>query len=271
MANFDRNTGDPVAFNSELDWGNSFHRSTPFPLDRTSLFVSYEDALAYATGGNDIRGLKGSSYPGQIITILSSDTAKPEVYVIKGGATKAERTLVKLGEGGGGGGGAGGYDAQINWRDSDGELYRAGETWVKYTNGMWDRDIQIQGSIAGDNAIPTTQIPDVTSAETIDVGYDVTSIGTAAFYECNNLKEVVVTSPNLTEVGGYAFYGCTGLEKIDFTALDTTAVVPTLDSNAFNGSVQSVNFVVLVADSDMKSTFESAGWTDANLGGTGKL
>ena len=101
MANYNRNTGDPVEFNSKLAWGNAFHRSGAAPLDRTSLFVSYADALAYATGGNDIRGMSGSSYPGQIITVLENGTATMYLIapgtVTEGVENKSTRTLIQMG------------------------------------------------------------------------------------------------------------------------------------------------------------------------------
>lgn len=56
--------------NSILKWGNSFQRQFDFPLDRSSLHSSYEDAVAYAKGdGSDERGLGKESYIGQIITV----------------------------------------------------------------------------------------------------------------------------------------------------------------------------------------------------------
>lgn len=75
--------GDPVGFNSKMGWGNVFERSFATPLDRTELFMSYADALAYATGGSDTRGLSGTSYPGQIVTVLTNGS--PVVYAIAGG------------------------------------------------------------------------------------------------------------------------------------------------------------------------------------------
>jgi hypothetical protein len=49
---------------SKLDWAFPFQRTGAFPLDRSSLFSSIEDAQLYAAGGADSRGLSGSSYVG---------------------------------------------------------------------------------------------------------------------------------------------------------------------------------------------------------------
>lgn len=60
-------------FNSKLDWAMPFQRTGKFPLDRTQLFSSYDDAVAYAKGdGSDSRKLGGTSYVGQIIVVVEN-------------------------------------------------------------------------------------------------------------------------------------------------------------------------------------------------------
>ena len=73
MANYTEN------FNSKLDWAMPFQRTGAFPIDRTSLFSSYADAVKYAAGNPndpDSRGLCGSSYVGQTITVFENDTVE---------------------------------------------------------------------------------------------------------------------------------------------------------------------------------------------------
>lgn len=63
-------------FTSKLDWAMPFQRTGKFPLDRTDLFSSYDDAVKYAAGNTadpDSRGLCGTSYVGQIITVYEND------------------------------------------------------------------------------------------------------------------------------------------------------------------------------------------------------
>ena len=61
-------------FTSKLDWAMPFQRTGKFPLDRSSIFDSYADALAYAKqDGSDKRSLGGSSYIGQIIAVYGND------------------------------------------------------------------------------------------------------------------------------------------------------------------------------------------------------
>ena len=60
---------------SKLDWAMPFQRTGAFPIDRSTLFSSYEDAVAYARGdGTDERGLGGASYVGQIISVYEAAT-----------------------------------------------------------------------------------------------------------------------------------------------------------------------------------------------------
>lgn len=61
---------------NKLDWAMSFQRTGTFPLDRSSMFASKADAEKYAagdTGDPDSRGLCGSSYIGQVITVYEND------------------------------------------------------------------------------------------------------------------------------------------------------------------------------------------------------
>lgn len=83
------------SFKSKMDWGNTFVRTGAFPLDRSSMFSSYDDAVLYAAGtGADSRGLGKTSYVGQLITVYQDSEVK--VYVIK-----EDRTLEAVGAGSG--------------------------------------------------------------------------------------------------------------------------------------------------------------------------
>lgn len=78
---------------SKLDWAMPFQRTGGFPLDRTDMFSSLEDARLYASGGADSRGLSGSSYVGQIITVWENGTVT--AYQIQ-----EDKSLKELGSGG---------------------------------------------------------------------------------------------------------------------------------------------------------------------------
>lgn len=78
---------------SKVDWAFPFQRTGPFPLDRSSIFSSLEDAQKYASGAADERQLSGSSYVGQIISVYTIENEVPTVgaYIIS-----PARTLMKL-------------------------------------------------------------------------------------------------------------------------------------------------------------------------------
>ena len=83
MANYIEN------FNGKLDWAMPFQRTGKFPLDRSCMFSSYNDAVLYASGGADTRGLGGTSYVGQLIVVFENDVVT--VYKIN-----ADRTIEAL-------------------------------------------------------------------------------------------------------------------------------------------------------------------------------
>ena len=68
---------------SIMQWGNSFERQGNFPLDRTDLHISYEDAVLYAKGdGSDSRKLGKLAYIGQTITVWGlNEKGKEGVWV----------------------------------------------------------------------------------------------------------------------------------------------------------------------------------------------
>lgn len=93
MASYNEN------FASKLDWAMPFQRTGKFPLDRTSIFDSYADALKYAKqDGTDNRALGGTSYIGQIITVYGNDqtgtSQEVAAYIIT--AVGESASLMKL-------------------------------------------------------------------------------------------------------------------------------------------------------------------------------
>jgi hypothetical protein len=80
-----------------------YKRSTATPIDKSSMFSTYEDAVEYAKGkykkegenratAHDSRKLAGTSYIGQIITVYENDVVT--VYKID-----FDRTIKVLGGG----------------------------------------------------------------------------------------------------------------------------------------------------------------------------
>ena len=84
---------DVVNQTSKLDWAYTFQRTDAFPLDRSSLFSSYDDAIAYAKGDKtDSRKLGGSSYVGQPISVYDEKEKTVSLYIIE-----TDRSLKKVG------------------------------------------------------------------------------------------------------------------------------------------------------------------------------
>ena len=82
-----------------LDWALKFNRTGTFPLDRSSMFSSYADALAYAKmDGSDSRQIGGTAYIGQLIAVYGpgadGSTAEVSAYIITN--VGASATLQKL-------------------------------------------------------------------------------------------------------------------------------------------------------------------------------
>ena len=62
-----------------MPWSTFFTRTSNIPLDRSSIFGSYEDAMKYAAGDEsnpDERNLVTASYIGQIITVYENNDVK---------------------------------------------------------------------------------------------------------------------------------------------------------------------------------------------------
>lgn len=77
------------------DWTKPFQRTGQFPIDRSAIFASYEDAVKYAKGDTnnpDSRGLCATSYVGQVISVY--ENGKVAVYKIE-----EDRSLAGIGGG----------------------------------------------------------------------------------------------------------------------------------------------------------------------------
>lgn len=89
---------DVVNQTSKLDWAFPFQRTGAFPLDRSSLFTSYNDAVLYASGAGDERDLGGSSYIGQTLSVYDKDNSSVTLYIIEVDRSLKEVGSVPLGD-----------------------------------------------------------------------------------------------------------------------------------------------------------------------------
>ena len=91
--------------NARNDITRSFQRVFNFPLDRSTIFDNYEDAVAYAKGdGSDSRKLGKTVYLGQLISVVNEEEASVKVYKVVYREESIEKpyALSLVGEGGGG-------------------------------------------------------------------------------------------------------------------------------------------------------------------------
>ena len=93
-------------------------------------------------------------------------------------------------------------------------------TVVKYkaASGLDDWEDDIVGDLHGGVDMwhrpqPTAQIPNVLSADSVEIGTHVTSVGQVAFINCTNISEVTIPDSVLS-IGLSAFVGCRGLTSI---------------------------------------------------------
>ena len=141
-------------FNSKLDWAMPFQRTGKFPIDRTNLFSTYNDAVAYAKGdGSDSRGLGGTSYVGQLIVVFEND-------VVTAYKINANRTIEALTS-------SSGVDAEILDLQTqlnseiaarkavdgqNGQTYSAntGATYISGATSLNDADIKLNNAITAE-------------------------------------------------------------------------------------------------------------------------
>ena len=69
----------------------AYQRAAQIPIDPTTIFTSYEDAVAYVSGTTKYGNI---SYAGQVISVIDSIEEKVNVYKIE-----LDGSLVKIGEG----------------------------------------------------------------------------------------------------------------------------------------------------------------------------
>lgn len=74
--------------NQRNDITRSFQRVFNFPLDRSTIFDTYQDAENYAKGdGSDSRKLGKTVYPGQVISVVNTDESTVKVYKVTFGTS----------------------------------------------------------------------------------------------------------------------------------------------------------------------------------------
>lgn len=123
---------------------------------------------------------------------------------------------------------------------TDGDIVIGERTRVKYTaeSGLPDWEGDIVGEISGGSYKATSQIPNVTSAEEVELGTHVTSIGKSAFYLCTNLTRVTIPD-SVTSIGFVAFTGCQKL-----TSITIPSSVTSIGDNVFSSCIGLTDVVI---------------------------
>lgn len=136
---------------SKLDWAMPFQRTGAFPLDRSSVFSSYADAVKYAAGaGDDERGLGGTSYVGQTISVYNDGSVT--LYIIE-----ADRSLKEVGSA------PAGDNVSIEFANGKLQVKGFGKGYYKYVPATSDEAEKYQ--FVADNFIAGLEPRVVTNSE----------------------------------------------------------------------------------------------------------
>lgn len=136
---------------SKLDWAMPFQRTGAFPLDRSSVFSSYADAVKYAAGaGEDERGLGGTSYVGQTISVYNDGSVT--LYIIE-----ADRSLKEVGSA------PAGDNVSIEFANGKLQVKGFGKGYYKYVPATSDEAEKYQ--FVADNFIAGLEPRVVTNSE----------------------------------------------------------------------------------------------------------
>ena len=96
-------------------------------------------------------------------------------------------------------------------------------------------------TVIADNAFDATVNSDCAKIKSVELGSNITAIGSYAFYLCKSLTDVIIYD-KLETIGNSAFYGCTAL-----TSIDLPATMRRIGNSAFYGC-KSVLTLTIAAD-----------------------
>lgn len=242
--------------NARNDITRSFQRVFNFPLDRSTIFDNYEDAVAYAKGdGSDSRKLGKTVYLGQLISVVSEEGASVKVYKVVYGENGTEKpyALSLVGEGGGGNVVT---ENTITFLSKNGDvtvpagsnldevLSKLKEAVEKKDDGITTADISINGTVFVNSGVPFTNaiknIADYLSEHSDDDGkiseditYDGDVVATSGDTVTNALQKIV----NQLFVNG-------GLSDMFISGM-----------SVYNPSTKEAKFNIEAADSDIVITY----------------
>lgn len=188
---------------SKLDWAMPFQRTGAFPLDRSSVFSSYADAVKYAAGaGDDERGLGGTSYVGQTISVYNNGSVT--LYIIE-----ADRSLKEVGSA------PAGDNVSIEFADGKLQVKGFGKGYYKYVPATSDEAEKYQ--FVADDFIAGLEPRVVTNSEgALEIAWYQPS--NKEFYTKTETDTLIKTAINNADHLKRKIVAATG--EIDLTAKD---------------------------------------------------
>ena len=192
-----------VEQSSKLDWAMPFQRTGAFPLDRSSVFSSYADAVKYAAGaGDDERGLGGTSYVGQTVSVYNNGSVT--LYIIE-----ADRSLKEVGSA------PAGDNVSIEFADGKLQVIGFGKGYYKYVPATSDEAEKYQ--FVADDFIAGLEPRVVTNSEgALEIAWYQPS--NKEFYTKTETDTLIKTAINNADHLKRKIVAATG--EIDLTAKD---------------------------------------------------
>ncbi len=192
-----------VEQSSKLDWAMPFQRTGAFPLDRSSVFSSYADAVKYAAGaGDDERGLGGTSYVGQTVSVYNNGSVT--LYIIE-----ADRSLKEVGSA------PAGDNVSIEFADGKLQVKGFGKGYYKYVPATSDEAEKYQ--FVADDFIAGLEPRVVTNSEgALEIAWYQPS--NKEFYTKTETDTLIKTAINNADHLKRKIVAATG--EIDLTAKD---------------------------------------------------
>lgn len=242
--------------NARNDITRSFQRVFDFPLDRSTIFDSYEDAVAYAKGdGSDSRKLGKTVYLGQLISVVSKENASVKVYKVVYGENGTEKpyALSLVGEGGGGNVVT---ENAITFLSKNGDvtvpagsnldevLSKLKEAVEKKDDGITTADISINGTVFINSGVPFTNAIENIAVYLSEHSDDDGKISEDIKYDGNVVAESGVTvTEALKKIVNQLFVNG-GLNNMFISGM-----------SVYNPSTKEAKFNIEAADSDIVITY----------------
>lgn len=206
---------------SFLGFPMGFQRADAFPIDRSSVFYSYDDAVEYAKGlyqgesdteavAHDSRGLASTSYIGQIIAVLTvsgESVTACDIYKID-----FDRTLKAVG-----GAGSASEEPLPEAPSTSDTDYDLGTVWVTQSGGIYVFTGVVDGNAKWTAVATADQIANLGGGDMLKSSYDDNDDGKV---NAADKADKLATARNIGVTG--AFTGLTQFDGSDDVSIELT-------------------------------------------------